>query len=196
MQEESITMSASLTDPIRTTPSSAASRARLRRIRLYGSPAALAVVLLLSLAQPAGAQDAGVVFQGGNQYEITPRVQRDFPDRQWEEPPGQRALREQAQRNNPAYPAHPGTQYNRDNQYNRERHDEWVQRQQQRRQQETLQGPQLDMQRRQGEEPIGQRALREQAQMERENERFRQEAQRRSGGVTTPNSGNGGGYKR
>jgi hypothetical protein len=172
----------------------------LRWIGLPGGPAALAVALLLPLSQHVAAQDAGAVFQDRNRYEASPTVQRDFQGRQWEETAGQRALREQAQRDNPAYPARPNTQNNQNNQYNqynRERHDEWVQRQQQRRQQEILQGPQLELQRRQGEEPIGQRALREQAQTERENERFRQEAQqRKSGGATPQNPGSGSGYKR
>lgn len=193
MQEESITMTPSLTDSIQAAPSSAP-LARPRRMGLYGGPAVLAVAFLLPL--PVAAQDAGAAFPDRNQYETTPRVQRDFQGRQWDESPGQRALREQAQRDHQSRQVHPGAQYNRDSQYNRERHDEWVQRQQQRRQQESLQGPQLDMQRRQGEEPIGQRALREQAQMDRENQRSREEAQRKSGATTTQNPGSGSGYKR
>ena len=146
--------------------------------------------------QPASAQDAGTASPDRTWSEPSPTVQRDAQGRQWDESPGQRALREQAQRDFQSRQVYPGAQYNRDHQYNRERHDEWVQRQQQRRQQEVLQGPQLEMQRRQGEEPIGQRALREQAQADRDNQRFREEAQRRSSGATPQNPGSGTGYKR
>ena len=172
MQEESITMT-SPKDAIRT---------------------AFVVAALLPMI-PASAQDSGAAFPDRTWSEPSSTVQRDAQGNQWDQSPGQRALREQAQRDFPSRQVYPGAQYNQHNQYNRERHDEWVQRQQQRRQQEILQGPQLEMQRRQGEEPIGQRALREQAQTARENERFRQEAQqRKSGGATTQNPGTG--YKR
>jgi hypothetical protein len=173
MQEESITMTPPFKNPIRI---------------------AFLVAVLLPWVQPASAQDTGTAFPDRTWSEPNSTVQRDAPGRQWDESPGQRALREQAQRDFQSRQVAPGGQYNRNNQYDRERHDEWVQRQQQRRQQELLQGPQLEMQRRQGEEPIGQRALREQAQTERENERFRQEAQRRSSGAATQNPGTG--YKR
>jgi hypothetical protein len=179
MQEESITMTP-LKDSIRT---------------------AFVVAFLLPMI-PASAQDSGTTFPDRTWPEPSSTVQRDVQGSQWDQSPGQRALREQAQRDFQSRQVYPGAQYNQhnqhnqyNNQYNRERHDEWVQRQQQRRQQEILQGPQLEMQRRQGEEPIGQRALREQAQTARENERFRQEAQqRKSGGATTQNPGSG--YKR
>lgn len=188
MQEESITMTPSLKNPLR--------RIRLPGLRglrgLRGGPAALAVAFLLQ--HPASAQDSVITFPERTWSDTHQPVQRDLQGRPWDESPGQRALREQAQRDFQSRQIQP--QYNRDSQYNRERHDEWVQRQQQRRQQEILQGPQLELQRRQGEEPIGQRALREQAQTERENERFRQEAQRRSGGATNPKPGSGNGYQR
>lgn len=108
-----------------------------------------------------------------------------------EEPIGQRALREQAQRDARARSeAQERTQAaNADARATAEHHaTEQMQRsqqqaqreqqRQQREQREKLQGPQLEQQRRLGEEPIGQRALREQAQREQENMRQQQAAQR------------------
>jgi len=113
--------------------------------------------------------------------------------RQGEEPIGQRALREQAQRDakarneaqERAQAANAEARANAD----RDRHaaeqaqrsQQQAQREQQRQQREQrekLQGPQLEQQRRQGEEAIGQRALREQAQRDQENARQQQAAQR------------------
>ncbi|MCZ8256467.1 MAG: hypothetical protein O9327_12480 [Polaromonas sp.] len=161
---------------------------------------AFVVAVLLPMI-PASAQDSGTAFPERTWSEPSSTVQRDVQGSQWDQSPGQRALREQAQRDFQSRQVYPGAQYNQhnqyNNQYNRERHDEWVQRQQQRRQQEILQGPQLELQRRQGEEPIGQRALREQAQTARENERFRQEAQqRKSGGAAPQKPGSANGYPR
>jgi hypothetical protein len=121
--------------------------------------------------------------------------------RQGEEPIGQRALREQAQRDararneaqeraqaanananaearaNAERDRHAAEQAQRAQQQAQQQAQREQQRQQ-REQRERLQGPQLEQQRRSGEEPIGQRALREQAQREQENARQQQAAQR------------------
>lgn len=121
--------------------------------------------------------------------------------RQGEEAIGQRALREQAQRDarvrqeaqeraqaananaNADANANANARANADRQAAEQarRSQQQAQREQQRQQQEQrerLQGPQLEQQRRSGEESIGQRALREQAQRDQENTRQQQAAQR------------------
>ena len=87
--------------------------------------------------------------------------QRQRPGPQPDESIGQRALREQAQRDEQARAAaraHAATDRHAAEQAQRE------EQRQQRARQEQLQAPQLEQQRRLGEEPVGQRALREQAQ--------------------------------
>jgi hypothetical protein len=118
--------------------------------------------------------------------------------RQGEEPIGQRALREQAQRDararneaqERAQAANANANASAEARVAAERHAaEQVQRsqqqaqreqqRQQREQREKLQGPQLEQQRRLSEEPIGQRALREQAQRDQENAHQQQQAAQR-----------------
>lgn len=88
------------------------------------------------------------------------RQQEQLRRQQGEESIGQRALREQAPRETHAI--NPGRVQGTDR-----RMAERAQREQR----EQLQAPQLELQRRQNEEPIGQRALREQAQRDHENTR-------------------------
>lgn len=116
--------------------------------------------------------------------------------RSGEEPIGQRALREQAQRDararneaqERAQAANAGAQARAEAERHAaeqaQRSQQQAQREQQRQQREQreqrekLQAPQLEQQRRSGEEAIGQRALREQAQRDQENARQQQAAQR------------------
>jgi len=112
--------------------------------------------------------------------------------RQGEEAIGTRALREQAQRDararneaqERAQAANAEARANADRHAaeQAQRSQQQTQREQQRQQREQrekLQAPQLEQQRRQGEEPIGQRALREQAQRDQENARQQQQAAQR-----------------
>ena len=113
--------------------------------------------------------------------------------RQGEEAIGQRALREQAQRDararneareraqaaNANAEARAAADRRAAEQAQRSQQQaQHEQQRQQREQRERLQAPQLEQQRRQGEESIGQRALREQAQRDQENARQQQAAQR------------------
>jgi DNA segregation ATPase FtsK/SpoIIIE-like protein len=153
-------------------------------------------------AAPAAAQAVPrqAPTQGRNALEASQRAQReqqqqqagrDAQRRQQQAPQadesiGQRALREQAQRDAQARAEARAQAANADARAATDRHaaeqaqriQQQAQREQQRQQREQLQAPQLEQQRRLGEEPIGQRALREQAQRDQENARQQQAAQR------------------
>lgn len=161
-------------------------------------------------AGPAPAPDRGALEASQRAQREQQRQQRERQEqlqapqleqqrRQGEEPLGQRALREQAQRDARARAEaqeraqaananagaqaraeaerHAAEQAQRSQQQAQQRVQREQQRQQ-REQRETLQAPQLEQQRRSGEEAIGQRALREQAQRDQENARQQQAAQR------------------
>ncbi|MEO8387762.1 DUF6600 domain-containing protein [Polaromonas sp.] len=139
-------------------------------------------------AQDRPALQAGPPAQRPPQ-EATHDPRRQQPPSAAEESIGQRALREQAQKDAQARAEARTQAANAEARTSTDRHaaeqaqriQQQAQREQQRQQQaqrEQLQGPQLEQQRRQGEEPIGQRALREQAQREQENARQQQAAQR------------------
>jgi hypothetical protein len=98
--------------------------------------------------------------------------QQDAEIRQSQESIGQRALREQAQRNGTWMPERPGLsdQERAERDQQRMQHDQWRQQRDQTRRD--------DQQHRQNEESIGQRALREQAQNRREQGRMPHGTQR------------------
>jgi hypothetical protein len=159
-------------------------------------------------ARPTPAPDRSALQAGQRAQREQQRQQREQREqlqapqleqqrRQGEEPIGQRALREQAQRDararneaqERAQAANANANAEARANAGRDRHAaeqaqraqlqaQREQQRQQREQRERLQGPQLEQQRRSGEEPIGQRALREQAQREQENARQQQAAQR------------------
>lgn len=163
-----------------------------------------APVATAPVARPAPAPDRGALEASQRAQREQQRQQKERQEqlqapqleqqrRQGEEAIGQRALREQAQRDararQEAQERAQAANASADARANADRHaaeqarrsQQQAQREQQRQQQEQrekLQGPQLEQQRRSGEEPIGQRALREQAQRDQENARQQQAAQR------------------
>jgi hypothetical protein len=162
------------------------------------APAAPAAPVAAGAARPAPAPDrsAQEASQRAQRQQRAQQEQLQAPQleqqrRQGEEAIGQRALREQAQRDArarnetqeraQAAKADARATADRHAAEQAQRSQQQAQREQQRQQREQkekLQAPQLEQQRRLGEEAIGQRALREQAQRESENARQQQAAQR------------------